>query len=77
MVDQLAMLCADDAALARIQRYNAANRPAYDWSDVLWRTAYAYEAAAELVTGTGIPAPQVLLGPDRPRSSGLTGSTGA
>ena len=69
MVGQLALLCTDAAALTRIQRHNVAVRPAHDWCDVLWRTAYAYDAAAELVAGKGRTGPQVPLRTDRPRSA--------
>jgi glycosyltransferase involved in cell wall biosynthesis len=69
LTDQLTLLCTDSAARTRIQRHNETVRPAYDWSDVLWRTAYAYDAAAELAARSGIPCPQALLGSDRPRSS--------
>ncbi|TPG16937.1 glycosyltransferase family 4 protein [Pedococcus bigeumensis] len=69
MVGQLALLCTDAAARARIQRHNATVRPAYDWSDVLWRTTYAYDAAAELTAGTSRSAQQAPLKTDRPRSA--------
>lgn len=44
----LALLCTDSGVRTRILRHNTTVRPAYDWSDVLWRTEYAYDAAAEL-----------------------------
>ncbi len=69
LVGQLALLCTDAAARTRIQRHNAAVRPAHGWSDVLWRTAYAYDAAAELVAGAGRTDTQVALRTDQPRSA--------
>lgn len=51
MAAHLALLCSDARVRTRIQQHNAAVRPAYDWSDVLWRTAYAYDAAAALAAG--------------------------
>lgn len=47
----LALLCTHADVRTRIQRHNATVRPAYDWSDVLWRTEYAYDAAADLAAG--------------------------
>jgi glycosyltransferase involved in cell wall biosynthesis len=61
MAAHLAMLCTDAGVRTRIQRHNAGVRPAYDWSDVLWRTAYAYDAAAELAAGATHTVPEGTL----------------
>ena len=64
---QLVRLCTDAGLRTRIQRYNATVRPAYDWSDVLWRTAYAYDAAAERAAGPHHTVPEGTLHLARPR----------
>ncbi|HEV7146914.1 MAG TPA: glycosyltransferase family 4 protein [Pedococcus sp.] len=51
MVSQLARLCRDDALRDRIKAHNQAERPAFDWTDILWRAEYAYSTAAERVPG--------------------------
>lgn len=60
MAAQLGQLCTDPALRTRITRHNAAVPPAYDWSDVLWRTAYAYDAAAQLAAGAHHTVVQAL-----------------
>ena len=48
MAGQLARLCRDRELLDRIGSHNRSHRPVLDWADTLWRTGYAYSAAAEL-----------------------------
>lgn len=45
----LLRLCTDPHLLAGIRTHNVNHPPAFDWSDVLWRNAFAYELAAEMV----------------------------
>ena len=52
MGGQLARLCTDRRLLASISAHNRARRPTFDWKDTLWRTDYAYAAAAELCSAT-------------------------
>jgi glycosyltransferase involved in cell wall biosynthesis len=64
----LLRLCTDSRLLGELRNHNLSRPPAFDWSDVLWRNAYAYELASELV-GRRVPlSPQALLGPVRPES---------
>jgi glycosyltransferase involved in cell wall biosynthesis len=39
-------LCTEPALLGAIRQHNATHPPSFDWADVLWRNAYAYELAA-------------------------------
>ncbi len=52
MADRIAGLCTDDRALRDITEHNRRVVPAFDWSDILWRNAAAYERAATLVGAT-------------------------
>ena len=52
LADRLADLCADRAALDRIQAHNATVVPPFAWSDVLWRNHVAYTSAAEVARPT-------------------------
>ncbi len=45
MAGQLVELCADRSLLAAMVSHNQTHRPAYDWSEVLWRNDYAYGIA--------------------------------
>lgn len=49
LVRALARLCEDHALLSGIVAHNQAHRPAFDWTDHLWRAQNAYAAAAALV----------------------------
>jgi glycosyltransferase involved in cell wall biosynthesis len=46
---ELVRLCADPRLLAGLRDHSTGHPPAFDWSDVLWRNAYAYDLAADLV----------------------------
>ncbi len=48
MAEAVARLCADREDLTRIMRHNRAVVPPFDWSDILWRNASAYELARKL-----------------------------
>ena len=60
MVDALARLCRDGALLSDIVSHNRAQRPAFDWSDHLWRAEYAYATAASRVSDRPSRRPGVL-----------------
>ena len=40
-------LCSEPTLLGSIRHHNATHPPSFDWADVLWCNAYAYELAAD------------------------------
>jgi glycosyltransferase involved in cell wall biosynthesis len=66
----LLRLCTDPRLLATLRAHNIGHPPAFDWSDVLWRNAYGYELAAELVRKpVESTLPQVSLSDLHPESA--------
>jgi glycosyltransferase involved in cell wall biosynthesis len=69
MAAALFRLGTDAALLEAIRQHNSMHPPAFDWSDVLWRNAYAYELAAGRVrTPIASASDQVSLTDWRPES---------
>lgn len=60
MVEALVRLCKDSDLRSDIVSHNRANRPAFDWSDHLWRAEYAYATAAGRVSERPAGQPDVL-----------------
>jgi glycosyltransferase involved in cell wall biosynthesis len=60
MVEALARLCNDSGLRSDIVSHNRAQRPAFDWSDHLWRAEYAYATAAGQVSDSPAGAPNML-----------------
>lgn len=65
----LLRLCTEPRLLADLKAHNASHPPRFDWSDVLWRNAYAYEQAGELVHRPTQTSPQARLQDLRPESA--------
>jgi glycosyltransferase involved in cell wall biosynthesis len=66
----LLRLCTDPRLLATLRAHNVGHPPVFDWSDVLWRNAYGYELAAELVRKpVESTQPQVSLSDLHPESA--------
>lgn len=51
MAERIADLCTDTTTLQTMVAHNRTVVPAFDWSDILWRNAAAYDRAARLATG--------------------------
>jgi len=57
MAEQIAHLCRAPEQLRKIVEHNRRVVPPFDWTDILWRNAAAYERAADRAAGGGVHSP--------------------